>query len=98
MRVYKPSESIRIKPGERLATSLGNETVLLNLSNGTYYGLNETGSFVWNLLEKNPSRSFQLEELRDEVRSHFDVEINQCEQDLQKLIQDLYSNDLISLL
>ena len=36
-----------------VAREVAGETVLLNLASGTYFGLNETGTLIWELIEED---------------------------------------------
>ena len=35
-----------------LSTEVDGEAVMMNVSDGTYWGLNETSTDIWNILEK----------------------------------------------
>ena len=42
--VYRPQPTV-------LSTTLDEETILLDLETGSYFGLNETGARIWTLLD-----------------------------------------------
>jgi hypothetical protein len=76
-----------------LATDLGNETVLFNTKNEKYYGLNDVGTRVWALIQEPKT----VGEIVKIVAGEYDVEPEQFERDLTKLLQDLQSANLIEI-
>lgn len=70
-----------------------NEKVILSLKNGAYYGLEELGARIWNLLEQ--SKSFI--EIRETIVKEYEVEDEECERDLQELLQELIEAELIEI-
>jgi hypothetical protein len=71
--------------------TLDGEAVLLHLTSGTYFTLNETGTFVWNLLE----REHTLAQLLEALVGAFDVEREAARRDLVELLEDLVARGLI---
>lgn len=69
------------------------ETVLLNLDTGFYFGLNPVGSRFWELLVATKNPTSVLATLREE----YEVEGEVLERDLAKLIHDLAEKKLIEL-
>lgn len=74
-----------------LSTKVDGETVILHRDVGKYYGLNEVGTFVWELLQEPRS----VEELRHEVVETYDVEPARCQNDIEELLIDLGERDLV---
>ena len=72
-------------------TELEGETVLLNLKSKQYFVLNETGAFIWKLL--NQERT--IEELVREISEKFDVETEDARTDLMHLLEALEKAALI---
>jgi hypothetical protein len=77
---------------KQVSTSLSNEAVILNHSKGEYYGLNEIGTLVWDLIKESPKT---LEELVDIVLDEYEVEKDQCQSDIEILLSDLLNENLI---
>jgi len=75
-----------------ISADFEDQTVLLNVEKGEYFGLNEVGTFVWKILEKD---STSLEELVHSTVKNFAVEENQCRADIEVLIQNLLDEKLI---
>ena len=76
-----------------LTTAFGDEVVMLNLSDGVYYGLEEVGARLWAMLKQPVTVS----EICRTLVQEFDVEPEQCERDLLELLRDLVSRGLIEI-
>ena len=63
---------------DQVSCDLGGESVILGLKAGAYYGLNASGSFIWQMIQQ-PRR---LAEVRDRMLSEYQVDSERCEQDL----------------
>jgi len=69
---------------------LDDEAVLLDLSSGTYFGLNAVGTRIWQLLAGETPLSSVLET----VAAEFDVDREELERDLIALGQELCGRGL----
>ncbi|MBE2268852.1 MAG: lasso peptide biosynthesis PqqD family chaperone [Anaerolinea sp.] len=77
----------------QISTDMSDETVILNLQNGVYYGLDPVGTFIWKLIqEPNDVRA-----IRDAVLNEYDVEAERCEQDIVNLLQELLEQGLVEV-
>ena len=76
-----------------LANEFGAEHVLLNLKNGTYYGVEDTGGEIWKMLQK----PVPFGTLCSAVADAFDVDAETCRQDLNRFISDLIANGLVEV-
>lgn len=76
---------------EQVSCDLAGEAVILNLKSGQYFGLNEVGARIWELLNQHYSPSA----IRDALLDEYDVTPDQCEQDLLELLQQLMEQGLI---
>lgn len=76
---------------KQVSTSLSGESVILNHEKGSYYSLNEVGTFVWKILEEGEASK---EHLIKQVLDNFDVEKEECTADLDTLLNDLISEGL----
>ena len=70
--------------------------VLLHLENKFYYSLNESGSFMWQLIEKSAG-SMDMEQLREALCGHFDVNPEQARADVKEFIEDLAKEGLVTV-
>lgn len=80
-------------PEDTLMRELEGESVLLNLTNEKYYGLNKVGTRMWNALEKSAS----IQAAYDQLKAEYDVEPQRLRDDLEKLIVQLQAQGLISI-
>lgn len=85
-----PDSVVRITASQ-LASHLGDEVAILELDRSVYYGLNDTGSFLWNLMQK-PVR---VNEMRAALVEEFDVDAEVAEKDLLRVLADLRDAGLI---
>ncbi len=76
-----------------ISCELEGEAAILNMSDGTYYGLNPIGSKIWNWIQK-PTK---LDEIVTLVMKEYEVDTEICQIDVQKLINDLLSHGLVKL-
>lgn len=76
-----------------LSTTIDGETVILHEDAGKYYGLNEVGTFVWELLQEPHS----VDELCQAVINEYDVGRERCRADIEDVLEDLAENDLVRL-
>lgn len=77
-----------------VAREVGGETVLLDLASGTYFGLNEVGGRVWQMLD---SGSATIGDLALAVTEEFAVDGEVAEADLLDLARDLLDQGLVTL-
>lgn len=78
-------------PEDVVAEVLDGEAVLLNLTTGVYFGLNETGTRVWQLLEAREDLRTVISRIADE----FGVDRTAVETDVMRLVQDLVEKRLV---
>jgi hypothetical protein len=84
-------DSCVVVSDEQVSTSLGDETVILGMRDGTYYGLDAVGSRVWALVA-SPRR---VSELVQAITEEFDVSPDRCERDLIALLEELSARELV---
>ena len=74
-----------------LSESLNDETVVLDMSSGTYFGLSPVASRFWKLLNEGSSR----ENIEGVLLDEFEVEPEVLSADLDSLLADLEGKKLI---
>ena len=84
--------SVEIPEGV-LHRELSGETVILNLNNEHYFGLDEVGTKIWQEL----SSSSSIQETFDKLLNEFDVDRATLKNDLIELLEKLIDQDLIKL-
>lgn len=85
--------SVAVVSSELVAANLDGEVVILGFQSGSYYGLDQVGVFVWNLLQE-PRK---VSDIRDAIFDQYDVELVQCERDLLALLVELADRQLIEI-
>ncbi|MFN3470188.1 MAG: PqqD family protein [Novosphingobium sp.] len=75
-----------------VAREVGEETMLLDLASGTYFGLNPVGGRFWQLLEEGRSAA----EARDCLLEEFHVDAATLDADLGELLDQLAQRGLIA--
>jgi len=76
---------------QAIANAVADETVILHLGNGTYYGLDPIGARLWDALTAGEPPISICESLLET----YDVEPEQLANDLRALLDDLAGNDLV---
>lgn len=77
---------------EALSQEVNGETVILDLKSESYFGLDEVGTRVWQLLQEHGDVQIAFDAMLEE----FDVDANTLASDMKNLIDDLIEKDLIS--
>jgi hypothetical protein len=78
---------------EALSQEVNGETVILDLKSESYFGLDEVGTRIWQLLQEHGD----LQQTFDAMLDEFDVDEEQLHQDLNELVGKLEEAGLISL-
>jgi Coenzyme PQQ synthesis protein D (PqqD) len=86
-------ESVVVVAKDQVSSDVGDESVILNMKNGSYYGLDPVGRRVWSMMQT----SQRIDELHKAMLEEFDVEPARCEQDLMELLEQLLKEGLIEL-
>jgi len=81
-------------PAHVLVRHLDGETVMLNLETEKYYGLDETGTRMWELVTDLPS----IETAYGELAEEFEVEPEVLRNHLAELLGQLVENGLLKVL
>jgi hypothetical protein len=86
-------DSIVKVAGEQVSCDLAGEAVILHLKSGEYFGLNEVGARIWNLIQEPKTVGAVL----DAVLEEYDVALNQLEPDLLALLEEMANKELIEV-
>jgi len=70
---------------EALSQEVNGETVILDLQSESYFGLDEVGTRIWQLLQEEND----LQKVFDALLQEYDVGAEQLEQDLIELVDKL---------
>jgi hypothetical protein len=80
-------------PKEVVYRDLAGEAVILNLASGIYFGLNETATRIWHLLESHNDEDDLLEALTLE----YSASREQLRRDLEVFVKQLAEKGLIAI-
>lgn len=85
--------SIVVASSEQLASSVGGETVILGLKAGRYYGVDNVGARVWQMVQ-TPT---PVADIRNTIVAEYDVDPQRCEADLLKLLDQMVEAHLVEV-
>ena len=88
----KLSDKVSIPP-QVMARTIGDETVILDLASGTYFGLDPVGARIWELLGDGKT----LAEICEQMLEEYEVSREELERDTLRLAQELADQGLIGL-
>jgi len=83
---------IKQKEGN-IVSDMDGEKVMLSISNGKYYNLGKIGGVIWDLIEKPMSYL----ELVDSLVNNYDVDRDECEQQVLSFLESLKKEELIEI-
>lgn len=86
----EPTDRYQCSP-EVLFQEVNGEIVLLDLEAETYFGLNESGAVVWQLLQKE----LNVEQIIEHLLSEFDVTPETAGKDVRELLEQLEKAQLV---
>ena len=86
-------ENIISRTDGKIFREIDGETVILDMESGVYVGLDDIGTFVWSLMEEGIS----LQNLLNETLLKYDVESQQCLDDLQEFLSELVDGGFIAV-
>jgi hypothetical protein len=78
-------------PDDVMFRILGDEAVILNVGTGVYFGLDEVGTRMWQLMSEHGS----TEKVIEVMLTEYEVDEEQLRGDLEKLIQQLSEKGLV---
>ncbi len=78
---------------EVLTQEVGGETVILDLKSETYFGLDEVGTRIWQLLVDQED----IQTITATMLDEYDVEEDQVEKDIQNLLTQLNKAGIVTL-
>jgi len=80
-------------PTQVMARQIGDETVILDLGSGTYFGLDPVGARVWQLIGEGKA----LGEICDTLLDEYEVARDTLERDVLDLAEKLLEQKLITV-
>jgi hypothetical protein len=86
-------ETVVVAARDQVSADLEGEAVILSLADGVYYGLDDVGARVWELLRQPRT----VAELRDAVTAEYEVDAATAERDLLDLLAELAERRLVEI-
>ena len=86
------NQTITLSP-DVISQEVSGETVLLDLGSENYFGLDEVGTRIWQLIEQNGD----LQSVYDALLAEYDVDGEQLLEDLEALITEIAGKGLVQL-
>ena len=84
--------TLSLTPSEEAVESrVGDETVILHLGNGTYYGLDPIGTVIWEMLKAGDAQP----KIRDAILARYDVTPEVVEADMRRFLSDLLAQSIL---
>ena len=83
-------QKIKSSP-DTFANAVGDETVLLQVKRGVYYGLDPVGTEIWQGLDRGQS----LRQICGRIAKEYSMDLATVEGDARKFIQDLKDNEIV---
>jgi hypothetical protein len=77
-----------------LDADIGDETVVMDIDKGHYFGFNETGTQIWGLL----TQPIVISDLCDQLTAEFNVPPEQCETEVFNFLASLLTRDLLQVM
>ena len=90
MRQFNPDDRL-VRNQDILATDLDQETVLMSIDAGAYYGLAETAQTIWRMLET----PLTFSDLVRQLMAAYDVDPDACASDLREFLNALEEEGLL---
>lgn len=87
-----PSATVVVSP-HQVSTSLGDEAVILGADAGQYFGSNEVGARVWELVQK----PIQVSAICSALCAEYEVGADECERDVLALLTELRAQGLLDV-
>jgi hypothetical protein len=77
----------------QVSSDLGGEVAILDLSGGMYYGLDDVGARIWDLVQEPK----MVAEVQGVILEEYDVEPEIAKRDVLTLLQELVDRELVEV-
>ena len=85
--------SVVVGVPDQISCRLDDGIVLLDLNKGVYFGLNDVGSLIWELIQRHQ----RVEALYSAVLEQYEGDPETCRRDVLRLLKDLREAGLANL-
>jgi hypothetical protein len=86
-------ESIVTVSKDQVACDMAEESAILDLKSGQYYGLNPIGTRIWALIQEPTP----VVDILSKLLNEYEVDAERCERDLLTLIEELERKGLVEI-
>jgi hypothetical protein len=76
---------------DTLSTTLDGESVILHTESEQYFGFNEVGTDLWELVAEPRS----IAELTEAIAADYDVTVSECRADIEAHVEAMLAEDLV---
>jgi hypothetical protein len=87
------TSSIVVASRDQVSSDLAGETVVLSMQSAKYFGMDEVGSRIWELV-REPIR---VSDIVDAIVGEYDVQPHQCESDVRAFLGRLAEGGLLEV-
>ena len=88
---FMPDRAFEVNEPMVISETIDGETIIINLSSGSYYSLKHSGATIWAGIQQSGS----LADIAALVRSQFEVGGQNIEHEISTLIERLIAEDLV---
>ena len=86
------SSTVKASP-EQLSAELEDETVVLSLESGVYYGLNEVAARIWTFIAEER----QVAAIVDQLLTEYEVDRSVCEAEVLDVLRHMLDSGLLEV-
>ena len=86
-------QSIVVASQAQVSSELQDESVILDVQSGTYYGLNDVGASIWAMVQEPTLVST----IQATILAEYDVPPEECHQDVLELLNQLMDIGLVCI-
>lgn len=90
--MIEPSTVVR-RSGDLVTAPLGQGLAMMDVESGTYFVLDDIGTFVWSRL----AEAVQVAELLAELERLYDVTPEECERDVLALLGRMHAKGTVEI-
>jgi len=80
-----------VRNSELFASSVDNELVMMDESQGKYFGLNPVARTIWELLET----PMHYDDILGKLTARYDVPVETCEKEVRPFLEKMIEHKLI---
>ena len=86
-------DTVLVRRGGAMTAAVDSELVMLDTDKSLYFGLDEVGRRIWELLEQPQS----FEAICSALQNEFDVDPKTCRTDVRAFISEMAEAELVEL-